>query len=595
MNIANEINLALKQFSLGNKENAYKKLKKIFNKNKNDHQLRFNLAVIQQSLNLNQEAKKNYKFLIDINFNYKALVNLYLLYINEGKFLDALFYLDKLIDSNNDSDSIIKDKAFVLYKLNQFNESINICEKFLKKQKDINFFNILGLNYLELKQYETAKEFFEQGLAINKNSAIILNSLGRLYHETRDSKNAEIFFIKAYKIENDSYEIINNLAGFYREETEYKKSIELYEKALKINPQNPSIVNNLAKVYFDIEDLEMAEKYCLRAYKMDSNDGNITKILSLIYLRKQNYKLGWSFFDGRLNLSDFIEKNSTIKSIREKLLKEREKLNKNSNILVLREQGVGDEILYGTMYNDLFKNFNNVTIECDPRLKNILCNSFPKEKNRFVNIGLVSKDEKKLEEYDTIIYAGSLGKIFRNKIEDFDDGCYLSVDNEIFRKTKKELKVLANKINIGISWKSFKNRYSDEKSLTLEDFNNIFKTKNCNFINLQYGKIEKEVKDYNDKFNKNIITIDNLDLFNDFDKLACVLKNLDLFITVSNSTAHLAGALGVKTLLIRPNNHAVFHYWNQPGLITPWYKSISFLDKSKLKNENDIITNYLNI
>ena len=140
MNIANEINLALKQFSLGNKENAYRKLKKIFNKNKNDHQLRFNLAVIQQSLNLNQEAKKNYKFLIDINFNYKALVNLYLLYINEGKFLDALFYLDKLIDSNNDSDSIIKDKAFVLYKLNQFNESINICEKFLKKRKDINFF-----------------------------------------------------------------------------------------------------------------------------------------------------------------------------------------------------------------------------------------------------------------------------------------------------------------------------------------------------------------------------------------------------------------------------------------------------------------------
>ena len=70
-------------------------------------------------------------------------------------------------------------------------------------------------------------------------------------------------------------------------------------------------------------------------------------------------------------------------------------------------------------------------------------------------------------------------------------------------------------------------------------------------------------------------------LFNDLDSVAALLKNLDLFITVSNSTAHLAGSLGVKTLLIKPPNHCAFHYWNQPKDNTPWYNSIKIMSSDK--------------
>ena len=107
--------------------------------------------------------------------------------------------------------------------------------------------------------------------------------------------------------------------------------------------------------------------------------------------------------------------------------------------------------------------------------------------------------------------------------------------------------------------------------------------------------MESEIKSFKEEYDIDILTIDNLDLFNDFDKLAAVLKNLDLFISVSNSTAHLSGSLGVKTLLVKPKNHAIFHYWNQPNNKTPWYKSISLLDKSDLKEERNILFDYLNI
>ncbi len=592
MNKNNEINLALKDFTLGNKERAYKKLKKIFNKNKDDDQLRFNLAVIEQSLNLNEDAKANYLFLIKNNKNLKAMINLYLLNIKEDNFSEALLLINKVININNNLDNLMMDKAFVLYKLKKYDESINICKDYLNKKKDINCMNILGLNYFSTNDFDKAENILKKALSINKNSHVILNSLGRIYHEKRDSNNAEKYLSKAYSIKSDSYEIINNLAGFYREEGKYNKSIELYNNALKLNPKNPSIINNLAKAYFDIDNFDMAEKYSLQAYKLNMRDGNIQKILSLIYLRKQDYKKGWNFFDGRLNLSDFIERNSSINKIRKKLLT-KNKINPKSKILVLREQGVGDEILYGTMYYDLLRCCENVTIECDKRLMNIFKNSFPEYKESFLELGKISQNQIALDQYDYAIYAGSLGKFFRNNINNFNDGCFLYADDKLIKDSKNQLNKLKEKYNIGISWKSFKNRYAAEKSLNLENIKNIFNTKNCNFINLQYGDVDSEILKFNKKFNQNIITLKNLDLFNDFDKLAGVLKNLDLFISVSNSTAHLAGSLGVKTLLIKPTNHAIFHYWNQPGDITPWYKSIKLLNIETILEKENLINSFL--
>ena len=82
-----------------------------------------------------------------------------------------------------------------------------------------------------------------------------------------------------------------------------------------------------------------------------------------------------------------------------------------------------------------------------------------------------------------------------------------------------------------------------------------------------------------------------MDLYKNLLGVASLLKNLDLFISVSNSTAHLAGALGVKTLLIKPHNHATYHYWNQPSSKTPWYSSIKLINKKTLNQKNNIIKN----
>ena len=72
------------------------------------------------------------------------------------------------------------------------------------------------------------------------------------------------------------------------------------------------------------------------------------------------------------------------------------------------------------------------------------------------------------------------------------------------------------KLKIGLSWKSFKNRYAREKSIQLSDFTEILKKTNCIFFNLQYGDIENELVEFNKINNNKILSLKKLDLFNNF-------------------------------------------------------------------------------
>jgi len=593
MELASLINELINEAITEKSLSAYKKLKKILKQKPEDSKLRFNLAVIEQRLDFNQEAKANYKYLIKSNKDFKSITNLYLMEIKDENYENALKLIDNGIEINPTYETIKKDKAFILYKINKLEESKKICEFFISQnKKDITSLNILGLCYFVENNFEKAEFFLKQALMYDENNMQILNSLGRLFHEKRESKQAERFFLKALKIDENSFQIINNLAGFYREEGEYNKAIKFYEKALILNKDNPSIISNLAKTYFDLDKLDLAEKYSLKALKYNEEDGNIKKILSFVYLKKHNFKLGWIYFDGRLNISDFQDRNETITKMRKKLYF-KNNLKKNLNLLVLREQGVGDELLYGSMYKDLLEQIDDVKIECDKRLLNLFRNSFPKFSQKFVEFGNISNNDDKIKSIENILYAGSLGKYFRRNIKDFNNKNYLIPDKILFKKYKKIIDSFKGKYKFGISWKSFKNRYSYDKSLSLENLKHILDFENCSFFNLQYGDIGNEIVDFESKFGKKINTIKELDIYNDFDSLAAFLKNLDMFITVSNSTAHLAGSLGVNTLLIKPKNHALFHYWNQYDENTPWYNSVTLISRADLVNENNLINKIL--
>ncbi len=595
MNLISQINIILKRFEEGDKLKSYKELQKIFKKNKDNNLLRYNLAVIQQNLNFNKEARINYNHLIKVEKNLKAMINLYNMDIVEANYYEALNTIENILKIKP-IENVEKDKSFVLYKLNRIEEAKKICIFYLKKNnKDLVSLSIIGQCLFHEGNYDEAIKIFEGILQIDSKNISALNSLARTYHEKHEKVKAEEYYLRALKIDKLSFVLLNNIAGFYREELSYNKAIDYYKQALLVNPNNAYIYNNLAKIYFDLNDHQEAMKNSFKALEMKNNDGDIQKTISFIYLKDHDFENGWNYFDGRLDLEDFREKNNYVKKLNSKIYRSSTLNNTKGKFLIVREQGVGDEILYSSIYGDLLNDIDNTVIECDARLLNLYKRSFPKYSEKFVSLGTITNDDQKFKKIDNIIYAGSLGRYYRKNIKDFKNNSFLKVDKRNFEEIQKKLSIYKKKYKIGLSWKSFNNKFATDKSLNLKDFNKIFNLSNCHIFNLQYGDVKNEINSFNKDAKNKLLDIEGLDLYNDFEGIASLLKSLDVFVTISNSTAHLAGALGVKTILIKPENFAVFHYWNQKTDNTPWYHSVRLIDKKNFLKNSKFFNNILDI
>ena len=149
---------------------------------------------------------------------------------------------------------------------------------------------------------------------------------------------------------------------------------------------------------------------------------------------------------------------------------------------------------------------------------------------------------------------------------------------------KEKYRSLSNdKLLIGISWKSINRDIGTAKSTFLEDWTSILSQGGCYFIDLQYGNTKSEVEKYvSDKNHILIYQDEEIDPLTDLDGFAAQVSALDLVISTSNTTAHLAGALGqdVWTLLrLVPSWR-----WMTQRTDTLWYPKMKLFRQLQLGN-----------
>ena len=73
--------------------------------------------------------------------------------------------------------------------------------------------------------------------------------------------------------------------------------------------------------------------------------------------------------------------------------------------------------------------------------------------------------KEKFKKINHVIYAGSLGRYYRNNIKDFNKNSFLKVDNKNFQEMQIKLSIFKKKYKIGLSWKSFSDKFASDKSL----------------------------------------------------------------------------------------------------------------------------------
>jgi hypothetical protein len=187
---------------------------------------------------------------------------------------------------------------------------------------------------------------------------------------------------------------------------------------------------------------------------------------------------------------------------------------KGKIILVWGEQGIGDEIIFSTCINDLINENCQIIIECQKRLVKPFARSFPSNLVRESSFNKNSPFSAEYNDYDFHIPMGSLMSFYRNDINSFKKSSpYIIVESNIASEFENRLVNSNKKLRVGISWRSGLMIAERNMSYTsLLDWGSIFNLKDIDFINLQYGDCESELKEAEEKFNIQILRWPDLDL-----------------------------------------------------------------------------------
>ena len=103
----------------------------------------------------------------------------------------------------------------------------------------------------------------------------------------------------------------------------------------------------------------------------------------------------------------------------------------------------------------------------------------------------------------------------------------------------------------------------EHKSLSLKKLEKLLKLKDITFVDLQYGDTRKERQSFYKKYGINLIKIKEIDNYDDIEGLAALIDACDFVVTVSNTTAHIAGAIGKQTYLMLPKGKGKLWYWSK--------------------------------
>ena len=118
-------------------------------------------------------------------------------------------------------------------------------------------------------------------------------------------------------------------------------------------------------------------------------------------------------------------------------------------------------------------------------------------------------------------------------------------------------------------------RYGKHKSVSLADLDPLIRSNGYSFFSVQYGDISEDFRIALSMGCQTPILDPDVDAVRDIDTWAAQVAAMDAVITPSNTTAHMAAALGVPTILLLPSPISILYYWGYEGRTTPWYPCIA--------------------
>ena len=450
--------------------------------------------------------------------------NLSVIYQKNKDIKKALLCLTKCLEIDKNHKDALFNRANIYESIEMYTEALIDIQNLYKLERNIDVFNLFGCIQLGLRKYESAISLFSNALSLDQNNV----------------------------------EIMNNLAVSFKKMGDHKKVIEILSKAKSINSNFELTFNNFGVLFEEQNKLTLALENYKKSYKINKTFSNAYN-LGLIELKTHDFKNGWSNYESRWEIDSFKKKLIHSK-------KSRWNGEKCASILVWGEQGIGDEILYSSMLNDLEGYCQKIYYAC---LNHKILTVFQRS---YKSIQVLSMDDITDDDFfDFHIPVASLGQFFRSNLDSFPVLNQSIVAN---KKIKDKFQLNTDLPLIGISWRS---NAGEEKNINLSEFEPLTNGQ-FELINLQYqitGKEKKALEAMNIKHQH------DFDLFNDLEATCALIDCCDYIVTSSNINAHIAGALSKPTFLLSAKGVKQFHYWCSPTNRSLWYPSVQIVHQSK--------------
>lgn len=266
------------------------------------------------------------------------------------------------------------------------------------------------------------------------------------------------------------------------------------------------------------------------------------------------------------------------------------------DLLLIGEQGVGDEVLFSSLVPDLMEGSGrprSLSLAVEPRLVSLFQRSFPGV--AVIPHATIETAGRRIRRLETSASPppstawapiGDLLPLLRPDVEAFPDReKYLVADPARVLEYRAWLSSVAKGLRVGLIWKSAV--MSGARRLAFADFeawSPILRTPGASFINLQYGDASEEISFAGNRLGVDILTPD-MDLKADLDGVAALSCALDLVIGVSNASFNLAGACGARTWLITAPDA-----WPVLGADRyPWYPQVRIFPSRRLGDWSKVL------
>lgn len=337
-------------------------------------------------------------------------------------------------------------------------------------------------------------------------------------------------------------EIVMGLGNEQVANGDRRAALDSFDEAISIDSGNAAAFNNLGILLFDQMNMTEAEAALRQAIAIHPHYAEAHFNLSRVLLMQGRYAEGWQENEWRWDCPAFP---STWRDFPYPYWNGEDFTARR--VLVWSEQGIGDEIMFANALPDVIADAKHVTIECNARLVPLYRRSFPMASVVARETPPNSSIER--DGIDLQLPLASLCVRYRASKEAFgaNPGRYLIANPDRTSELRRRYDEWADGLLIGICWRSGNPIVGHERSARLDYWESILKRPGCRFVSLQYGDIDSDIADVQDRLGVTIYRDRQIDPFASAEDWFAQVAAMDHVISIDNSTIQVSGSLGVPT------------------------------------------------